>query len=61
MHALLVVMDKGLREGDEDVENAVAVSFVENTGCWDPAMLPFIATWPEDLKAEAERQRFWRA
>lgn len=61
MHALLAVMDKALREGDEDVENAVAVSFVEDTGWWEPAMRPFIATWPAGLKAEAERQRHWRA
>jgi hypothetical protein len=61
LHALLAAVDKALREGDEYVENAVAVSFVENTGWWDSAMRPFIATWPDGLKAEAERQSRWRA
>jgi hypothetical protein len=54
MHALLAVVHKALREGDEDAENAVAVSFVEDTGWWEPAMRTFITTWPDGLKAEAE-------
>lgn len=50
----------GLTDGNERVENAVAVSFVEDTGWWDDAMAPFIAAWPEPLRAEARRQRDWR-
>jgi hypothetical protein len=61
MHALLAVVDKALREGDEDVENAVAGSFVEDTGWWEHAMRIFIATWPDGLNAEAEGQRHLRA
>ena len=57
---LLGVLDRSLLEGDEDVENAVAVSFVEDTGWWDPEMGPFMSVWPAGLMAEAERQRQWR-
>lgn len=53
----LDVVAQGLIEGDEYVENAVAVSFVEDTGWWDPLMQPFIASWPLPLREEAERQR----
>jgi hypothetical protein len=60
LRRLLAVIDAGLRDGDEEVENAVAVSFVENTGWWDPQMQPFIATWPAGLRAEADEQRNWR-
>lgn len=35
---LLEVLDRSLVEGDDHVENAVAVSFVEDTGWWDPEM-----------------------
>jgi hypothetical protein len=56
----LAAVATGLTDGDEQVENAVAVSFVEDTGWWDDTMAPFIATWPEPLKAEAQRQRAWR-
>jgi hypothetical protein len=56
----LAAVATGLTDGDERVENAVAVSFVEDTGWWDDTMAPFIATWPEALKAEAQRQRAWR-
>ena len=54
---LLAVIDGALREGTDDVQNAMAVSFVEDTGWWDPAMQPFIEAWPEGLRAEVDRQR----
>jgi hypothetical protein len=57
---LLAVIDMALRDGTDDVQNAMAVSFVEDTGWWDLAMQPFIAVWPSSLRAEAERQRNWR-
>lgn len=57
LSALLGVLDQGLREGDEDVRNAVAVSFVENSQPWAPAAEPFIRVWPKGLRAEANRQR----
>lgn len=57
----LVVLDLAFRDGDESVQNIVAVSFVENVGPWDPARATFIATWPEALRIEAERQRDWSA
>ena len=56
----LDALAKGLTDGDEYVDNAVAVCFVEDTGLWDPLMEPFIATWPAPLREEAERQRNWR-
>ena len=45
-----------LDDGDPALRNAIQVSFVENVGPWDPMMRPFIATWPDSLRAEAERQ-----
>jgi hypothetical protein len=56
LERLLRVVEVGLREGDEQVENAVAVSFVEDTGWWDESMQPFIAQWPTGLADEIERQ-----
>ena len=55
----LTVVERALLEGDEDLENAVAVSFVEDTGWWDPEVQPFMATWPTALRAEADRQAGW--
>ena len=54
---LLDLIERALLNGTEDVSNAMAVSFVEDTGWWDPAMQPFIASWPSGLQAEAQRQR----
>lgn len=54
---LLGVVDRAMHDGDDSVENAIAVSFVEDTGWWDDATQPFIAAWPEGLRAEAARQR----
>ncbi|MEZ5092989.1 hypothetical protein [Nocardioides sp.] len=54
---LLSVMERGLRDGDENVENAVAVSFVEDLGWWEPEMQPFIQVLPGGMLAEVERQR----
>lgn len=56
----LDAISMGLTDGDERVENAVAVSFVEDTCWWDPEMGSFIAAWPSPLRAEANRQREWR-
>lgn len=46
----------GMSGGDDYVQNAVGVSFVEDTPLWDPAMESFIAMWPPALQVEAERQ-----
>lgn len=54
---LLQVVETGLQEGDEDVENAIAVSFIEDSGWWDPTTEPFTASWPPGLQDELERQR----
>ncbi|WP_155859542.1 hypothetical protein [Cellulomonas sp. KRMCY2] len=50
-------MATGLRQGDDHVRGAIAVSFVEDTGWWEPEMQPFIATWPAELVNELARQR----
>lgn len=57
---LLVVLDVALSEGTDDVQNAIAVSFVEDTGWWAPAMQSFIESWPAGLRAEVVRQRSQR-
>lgn len=57
---LLSVIECALRDGREDVTNAMAVSFVEDTGWWDPGMQPFIDAWPSELRAEVDRQRHSR-
>ena len=54
--ALLAVVDDALTRGDDEVVNAVQVSFVENVGPWDPATRPCISTWPNALRNEARRQ-----
>jgi hypothetical protein len=53
----LAFLDAALITGDESVENAVAVSFVDDIGWWESAVQPFIATWPAGLVTEVERLR----
>ena len=60
LNRLLVVLDRALAEGDEYVQNAVAVSFVFGTEAQSPEMARFVRAWPAGLAAEAERQRMWR-
>lgn len=56
--ACIAHIDHAMSNGDAAVQNAVAVSFVEDWGWWD---FPFEAfdTWPEALRAEVTRQRNW--
>jgi hypothetical protein len=54
---LLAFVDRALREGDEDVENAVCVSFVEYVGAGAGESDEFIASWPDALRDELGRQR----
>lgn len=54
---LLDVVEAALREGDEYVTNAIAVSFVDDLGWWEPDMQPFLMTWPGELAREVERLR----
>lgn len=55
----LDVMAMGILSSDDYVQNAVAVSFVEDTPWFDQSMEPFMAVWPAPLQAEADRQREW--
>ncbi|MDP8961347.1 MAG: hypothetical protein M3N32_07030 [Actinomycetota bacterium] len=57
---IVAIFERGMRDGDEGVENAVAVSFVEDTPWWDTNRQAFIDSWPPALRAEAGRQRNWR-
>lgn len=57
---LLALIDVALRDGTDDVQNAMSVSFVEDTGWWDPTTQPFIDAWPAGLRAEVETQRSQR-
>lgn len=55
----LAFLERALREGDNGLQNLVAVSFVENVGPWDKSQERFIESWPEALRLEARRQREW--
>jgi hypothetical protein len=55
----LSFLESGLVDGDDQVKELVAVSFVESVGPWDASMAEFIETWPPGLRAEAARQRHW--
>ena len=46
-----------MSDGNDHVQNAIGVSFVEDTPLWDPTMEPYIATWPQALQTEAAKQR----
>jgi len=59
LSALLEILNSALRDGDEYLNNAVAVSFVEDARIWDPTVQSFVESWPRDLTVEAERQRRW--
>jgi hypothetical protein len=54
---LLALLDWGIAEGDEALDNAISISFVEDSGWWEPEMDEYLATWPPALTAELQRQR----
>jgi hypothetical protein len=54
---LLSSIDWALHEGDEYVQNAVCVSFVEHVGAGEGETPEFIASWPEALTAEVALQQ----
>jgi hypothetical protein len=49
---LLAFVDGCLRDGDEDVVNAVLVSFVEDFGAGHGETEALLARWPPALRAE---------
>lgn len=53
--AVVGVMDLGFRDGDDQVANAVAVSFVESIGPWTSSAQPFISSWPDALREDARQ------
>ncbi|MEV0228694.1 hypothetical protein [Nonomuraea sp. NPDC050786] len=48
----LTFLAVAMKSADVRLRELVAVSFVENVGPWDPAMVDFIASWPEALRNE---------
>lgn len=52
---LLAFVDRCLREGDDDVVNAVGVSFVENFGGYPGESDALLSRWPPALRAELGR------
>jgi hypothetical protein len=59
MRAVLALLDEGLADSDEDVENVIAVSSVE--GLWLQPYWPQLSTMlGPDLTAEAARMESWR-
>lgn len=54
---VLTLLEWGIAEGDEALENAIAVSFVEDSGWWERGQDAYLATWPHALTAELQRQR----
>lgn len=52
---LLAFIDTCLREGSQDVRNAVAVSFVENFGLHPGESDALLERWPPVLRAELGR------
>lgn len=52
----LRLIDLALRQGDDDVVDLVAVSFVEHTAPWEEATRVWATSWPSGLREEAERR-----
>jgi hypothetical protein len=53
----LTYLDTSLRTGDEEVQNAIRVAFVENTALWEPGTKEWMATWPDSLRDD---DRYYR-
>jgi hypothetical protein len=47
----------GIAEGDEALDNAIWISFVEDSAWWEPEMDEYLAAWPRALTAQLQRQR----
>jgi hypothetical protein len=58
---VLALMDSALAAGDAALDNAVAISFVEDSGWWEPGKKEYLASWPSTLTVELNRQRGARA
>ncbi len=46
----------GVGSGDEEIHHLIANSFIEAVCPWDREMSEFVATWPDALRLEAQRQ-----
>lgn len=54
---VLALMDSALADGDVALDNAVAVSFVEDSAWWEPGKEQYLEAWPRTLTDELNRQR----
>lgn len=54
-HRLLAFVDRCLREGDDQVVNAVCVSFIEDFGAYPGQSAALLSHWPSALRAELGR------
>ena len=54
---VLTLMDSALADADEALDNAVAVSFVEDSAWWETGKEEFLEAWPSTLTDELNRQR----
>ena len=55
--SVLALMDSALADGDVALDNAVAVSFVEDSAWWEPGKEEYLEAWPSTLTDELNRQR----
>lgn len=46
-------LERAIRDGDQDVQDVVAASFIENIGVWEPAMASLVLILPPALRAQA--------
>ena len=53
---VLTFMSAAFENADDKVDNAIAVSFVEDVGSFPDETPEFIASWPAPLLAERDRQ-----
>jgi hypothetical protein len=53
---VLRVVERGLLRGDEYVNNAISVSFVEHFGAGPGETSELLASWPPALREELHRQ-----
>lgn len=52
---LLAFVDRCLREGDDNVANAVCISFVEDFGAYPGESDALLSRWPSALRAQLGR------
>jgi hypothetical protein len=54
---VLALMDSAMAGGDAATRDAVAISFVEDSGWWEPDRADYFTCWPQAFRLELSRQR----